>query len=100
RSGGPPEPDHRPLSPGEGGGRPAGGAGTEAWHPEGHDPSRGRCVMDGRENVLRAIRFQSPERIPCAFWRWGPNDLESLEFAPLTDRIDSTHERDEFGCVW
>jgi uroporphyrinogen decarboxylase len=56
--------------------------------------------MDGRENVLRAIRFQSPQRVPRAFWRWGSNDMEALDFAVLTERIDSTHERDEFGCVW
>ncbi|MGA2977287.1 MAG: uroporphyrinogen decarboxylase family protein [Spirochaetia bacterium] len=56
--------------------------------------------MDGRENILRAIRFQSPERIPVAFWRWGPNDMEALDFAVLTERVDATRERDEFGCVW
>lgn len=37
--------------------------------------------MDGRENILRAIRFQSPKRIPVAFWRWSPNDMEALDFA-------------------
>jgi uroporphyrinogen decarboxylase len=56
--------------------------------------------MDGRENILSAIRFMSPERIPVAFWRWGPNDMEALDFAVLTESIDATHERDEFGCVW
>lgn len=56
--------------------------------------------MDGRDAVLRAIRFQSPDRIPCAFWQWGSNDLEALDFAVLTEPIDATHVRDEFGCVW
>jgi hypothetical protein len=56
--------------------------------------------MDGRENILKAIRFQSPERIPRAFWRWGRNDTEAVDFAVLTQPMDATHERDEFGCVW
>jgi hypothetical protein len=55
--------------------------------------------MDGREAVRKAISFRSPDRIPCAFWRWGPNDLEALEFPVLTVRLDGTHERDEFGGI-
>jgi uroporphyrinogen decarboxylase len=57
-------------------------------------------MMDGRENVLRAIGFKSPERIPRAFWRWGPNDMEAVEFSVMAQSLDATHERDEFGCLW
>ncbi len=56
--------------------------------------------MDSRERVLRAIRFQSPDRVPCAFWQWGPNDLAKLDFAVRADPVDATHTRDEYGCVW
>jgi uroporphyrinogen decarboxylase len=56
--------------------------------------------MDARENALRALRLQSPERIPYAFWRWGPCDFEALDFSVPMERLDETHERDEFGCVW
>jgi uroporphyrinogen decarboxylase len=56
--------------------------------------------VDARENALRAMRFQSPEHIPYAFWKWGPCDFESLDFSVPTERLDDIHERDEFGCVW
>jgi hypothetical protein len=56
--------------------------------------------MGPRETLLAAARFQSPGRIPGIFWTWGPNDAGALDFVMRMVRIDATHERDEFGCVW
>ena len=68
--------------------------------------------MNSKENVIRALEFRTPERIPLIFPSCGFTDVVDLQLGwdknwnPGLPKFDFINSRepgnfiDEWGCIW
>ena len=56
--------------------------------------------MTSRDIAQKAIRFQSPERVPVDFGRLGRRDFHYVRAMSPNSPLGDGRERDEWGCVW
>lgn len=58
-------------------------------------------MMNSRELVTRAIKFQTPERLPVIFPQYGLSDVAGVGWNQIgTGSRDQRETLDEWGCTW
>jgi uroporphyrinogen decarboxylase len=57
--------------------------------------------MDARENMIRAIEFRTPERLPVQYGAFGNNDSHYVAWNQTgTGDLSLRETYDEWGCLW
>ena len=56
--------------------------------------------MNAKEIVQRAIRFQTPPRMPVIMDCFGVSDIGHIPIRPAASFVPACEGMDEWGCVW